>query len=523
MTRSLAQHKFTSGRRLPVIRAMAGAIALTGMCVLAGCSGSSSSDTSGAGGGTLRVGILGTGTSEELDPAHMDSEATIARSLQIFEPLVRMGSGDKTAEYVLAESLTPNDDGSVWTLKLRDGVTWHDGSPLTVDDVIYTMNYNVENVTWAADVWSNVDLPKLKKVDDVTLEIPLTAPNFLYPESLIDVNELIIKNGTTSFEEPVGTGPFKFKSFTPGQSSTFVRYDDYWDGAAKLDAVEISSINDDNARVNALSSGQVDAISGVPFSGIAQLEGGGLTVSNEPSGSWIGIRMNTKLKPFDDPRVRQAMRLLIDREQIVSNAYGGNATIGNDLFGWFDPNFAKLPQRTYDPEAARQLLKDAGYENLTLTFPSTNMGPGTNEMVTLFAASAAKAGVTINVKQSPPAEFYATPQGEKQWSPATWEGKPVSTMIKSQMSRPPIAEGSSETGWDDSPFLTAYEAAIASGDPAEQRAQLIDAQTRMYDEGPYIIPAFYNIVTASTANVKGLQTNMRQAFGDYDFSDVTVK
>lgn len=505
--------------------AVSGVIVLAGVGALTGCTpGASGSETSTSAGsnGILRVGVLGTGTMETLDPTHMDAEASIARDLQIFEPLVRMGAGDKIVENMLAESLTPNGDGSVWTLKLRGGVTWHDGTPLTVDDVIYTMNYNVEKVTWASNVWSSVDRPKLKKIDDLTLEIPLKVPNFLYPETLVDVNELIIKSGTKSFEHPVGTGPFKFKSFTPGQQSTFVRNDDYWGGAAKLASVEINSINDETTRVNALLSGQVDAVSGVPFSGIAQLEGAGLTVSNEPSGSWVGIRMNTHLKPFDDPRVREAMGLLIDRQQVVSNAYGGNATIGNDLFGWFDPKFARLPQRAYDPDRARQLLKEAGYENLTLTLPTSNIGPGTNEMVTLFAASAAKAGVTINIKQMPAAEFYGTPQNDRQWSPTIWGARSISAQINGHMSWQAIDAGTSETSWGDSDFLSAYEAAISTSDPAAQRTHLIEAQTKMYNEDPYIIPAFYNIVTASSKSVTGLQNNMRFPFGDYDFTDVTV-
>lgn len=523
--RSVTHEKYNPLRRGLVARAMVGAIALTGACALAACGGSSGSDAStGAAGGTLRVGAVGTGTSETLNPGMMDSEASIARAFQIFEPLVRTGKGDKTFEYVLAESLTPNDDGSVWTLKLRDGVTWHDGTPLTADDVMYTINYNVEKVTWAVSVWANVDRAKLKKIDDKTLEIPLKAANFLYPETLVDVNEMIIKDGTTDFTKPVGTGPFKFKSFSPGEKSTFVRNDDYWDGVPKLAAVEIDSINDDSARVNALASGQVDAISGVPFSGVAQLEGAGLNVSSEPSGSWVGIRMNTQAKPFDDARVRQAMQLLIDREQVVSNAYGGDATIGNDIFGWLDPSYAKdLPQREYDPERARQLLKEAGYENLTITLPVIPIGPGAEQMATLFAASAAKAGVTIKIEKQQPAEFYSIPQNDKQWSPTVWEGRPLSTQFNAQMSPQAIETGNSETTWKDPEFLAAYEAAISTPDPAEQRKHLIEAQTRMHEEGPYIIPASYNIVSANSDKVAGLGTNMRQAFNDYDFSEVTVK
>lgn len=519
MLRSPRKTRTVAKRRRIVVVAVVGIMAATG--ALAGCS-ATSSDTSSAEGGTLRVGVLGAGTTETLNPGKMDSEVSIARSLQLFEPLVRMGSGDEIVENVLADSFTPNEDASVWTVTLREGVTWHDGSALTADDVIYTIDYNVENVTWAANVWSNIDRSGLRKIDDLTLEIPLVTPNFRFPESLVDINALIIKNGTTSFEEPVGTGPFEYQSFTPGQQSTFVRNEDYWDGDPTLDSVEIDSINDDSARVNSLMSGQVDAISGVPFSGLAQLESSGFAVDNRPSGSWIGIRMNTRIAPFDDARVREAMRLLIDREQVVSNAYGGNATIGNDVFGWFDPDFAEQPQRHYDPDRARELLEEAGYANLDITLPTTTVGPGVNEMVTLFAASAAAAGVTITIEQTPPAEYYAVPQAQRQWTPSSWGARAITSQINNQMSQQAIDRGVSETGWQDPAFLTAFTTAISSSDPAVQSEGLKEAQTRLYDEGPYIIPAFYNIVTASSPAVSGLDRNMRSSFGDYDFSDVTV-
>ena len=473
MAHSAETMKCGIGRRL-FNAALLGVTALGAVGLLAGCA--PTSDATVNTGGTLRLAALGAGTSETLNPTVMDSQASIARAYQVFEPLVRMGTGDEIVEHVLAEELTPNEDGSVWTLKLRSGVKWHDGTPLTVDDVIYTMNYNVDNATYGSAVWSSINRDKVAKIDDLTVELPLTKPNFLFDELLVDINDLIIKDGTTSFEEPIGTGPFVFESFTPGQEATFERNGDYWGGAPALDAVEILSIDDDSARVNALLSGQVDAISGVPFTGIARLEDAGFPVANDQSGSWVGIRMNTTLEPFDDPRVREAMRLLIDREQIVSNAYGGNATLGNDVFGWFDPSYAELPQRTYDPARARELLAEAGYADLEITLPTTSLDAGTNQMVTLFAASAAAAGVTIKVKQEPVAEFYSTPSSELQWSPTSWSARPIATQINHQMSQRSLDAGLSETAWNNADFLSAYEAANAASDPAEQRKHLIEAQ-----------------------------------------------
>jgi peptide/nickel transport system substrate-binding protein len=278
------------------------------------------------------------------------------------------------------------------------------------------------------------------------------------------------------------------------------------------------SIDDNSARVNALLSGQVDAISNVPFSNIAQLKGAGIPVANEASGQWVGIRMNTRVAPFDDARVREAMRLLVDREEIVSNAYGGNAKIGNDLFGWFDPRFAQLPQRSYDPGKARALLEEAGYANLEITLPTTNLVAGTNEMVTLFAASAAAAGVKINVQQQPTAEFWSVPGKERAWAPTSWAARPITAQISLQM----IDMATSETGWKNEDFFGAYAAATKSSDTAKQREFLNKAQTTAYEDGAYIIPAFANLITATTKGVSGTQAGPRLAFNDYDFRHVTV-
>jgi peptide/nickel transport system substrate-binding protein len=493
-------------------------VSLTALTLLPGCTASQNSDATDAG-GTLRLAAVGAGQSESLDPTLLQGEASNARAYQIFEPLVAMGTGSEVVKYVLAKELKPNADGSVWTLKLRSGVKWHDGTPLTVEDVMYTMRYNVENATFAGPIYRSVNLANLKRIDEVTLEIPLTAPNFLFPEVLVDVNDLIIKDGTTSFAEPVGTGPFKFESFTPGQQSKFVRNEDYWGGKPALEAIEILSIDDNSARVNALLSGQVDAISDVPYSSMPQLEGAGIPVRNEPSGQWVGIRMNTRVAPFDDARVREAMRLLVDREVIVSNAYGGNATIGNDLFGWLDPAFARLPQRSYDPDKARALLEEAGHANLEIVLPTTNLKAGTNEMATLFAASAAAAGVKITVQQQSTAEFWSVPWNERPWTPTIWGARPISAQISHQM----IDMATSETAWNNEDFSGAYAAATHSGDATEQRQFLQKAQAIAYEEGAYIIPAFSNLTSATAKSVSGTQSGARLAFGDYDFRHVTVE
>jgi peptide/nickel transport system substrate-binding protein len=509
-------------RRSVLGAALFGAAAIPLSSLLAACSADSSATSSTGGrGGTLRVAAPGAGASETLNPGVMNSPAEIARAFQVYEPLFRLDSRGEGLENVLAEDLTPDAVGSVWTLTLRKGVTWHDGRPFTADDVIYTIRYHLENLDYPAPLFANIDAANLKKIDAVTLSIPLRQPNFLFPPSLADLNALIIQDGTTEFSHPVGTGPFKFQSFTPGQRASYVRNPDYWEsGSPKLDGIQIVSIDDENARVNALLSAQVDAISAVPSTGAAQLESAGAVVLTNHSGAWGGLRMLTTKAPFNDVKVRQAMRLLVERDQVVANGLSGRGKTANDLFGWFDPVYAgQLGQHEYDPDQAKSLLRQAGQSGLSVTLESTPLTAGLTAMETLFAASAAAGGVTVNVQQQSVAQFYAVPNDNVLLRPTAWSARPISA----QMSNVLLTNSTNnETRWSDPDFERAYAAAAATGDPGKQSDYLLDAQTIFHDRGGYVIPYFSDFVSGTSSRVSGARSNVRQEFGDWDFRGVTL-
>lgn len=507
-------------RRLVLQGGLAGAVLLG----LAACSKGSQGSTTALGspkkGGRLRIGVPGAGTTETLDPGKTTAESDIARSNQVFEPLTRLGATGEVT-YVLAEEFTPNATGDLWTVKLRKGISWHDGKPFTADDVIYTITNTLSEHKYSEGIFQQINAPALKKIDETTLQIPLKSPNFFLPQAFTDTNALIVCDREGNYSKPIGTGPFKFVSWTQGQNALYARNENYWNGVPYLDELEIISIDDPNARANALMSSTVDAVTQVPStSATAMAKMSNLKLEDSKNGEWIALRMFTSSSPFTDVRVRQAIRLLADRPQMLSNAIGGHGRLGNDLFGIDDPDFAKdLPQRTYDPEQARSLLKQAGQENLTLTLPTTTAySGGAYDMCTLFAASAAKAGVTVNIKNQTSADFYSVPYAKKPLGPTNWNTRPISTQFDVSL----VAGSYNETDWNNPTWASAYKAAKATSNADERRKHLIDAQTVLYNDGGYMIPYFVNHVTASSAKVGGLEFGVNQQYGGWNFTKAWI-
>ena len=214
-------------------------------------------------GGNLRVGLTGGGSSDTLNPFFGGISAIgTARAQQLYQPLIQLANNAQL-QYVLAEEIVPNGSTSNWHIKLRSGVTFHNGKPFGADDVIYTLQtiLNPKKPLGGALVLSPVDVKGLKKVDNLTVEVPMKAPFGSFPEQLAAFWYFlyIAPNGWTQKDTPNGTGPFKYKSFTPGQQSVFVRNTNYWKaGLPHLDSVTIIDFQDPTAVQNALVSKAID-------------------------------------------------------------------------------------------------------------------------------------------------------------------------------------------------------------------------------------------------------------------------
>jgi peptide/nickel transport system substrate-binding protein len=506
--------------------AMAGGLALAGPNLLAACGGSSSPASSAGASGTprpggkLRVAMVGGGATETLDPNAAVPNIDAARATNLFDRLVRV-LPDQTLEMDLAESMEPNADATQWTVKLRKGVVWHDGAPFTADDVMYTLNRMgaPKSVLFGANVSAMIDLKAMKKLDPHTLVLPLRLPSAEFPQLFQPPQMQIVKNGETDFKHPIGTGPFKYVSFSPGQSSLFTKNEHYWrNGRPYADQLEIVSIPDAQTRLNALTTGQVDAIEYVPYpQAKAELTSGTITIVNAVGSSMVPIYMACDLDPFRDVRVRQAMRLIADRPALVEAAQLGFGSVGNDVFGYKQPEYnTDLEQRVQDIGQAKSLLKAAGKSDLRITLYSSTVSPGMLESATAFAQQAKQAGVTIDVNNGPASSYFGPKYLKQNFAQTQWPAFALYSWYQQAMA--PNAPFN-ETHWSDPEWDKLYNQTQATLDDTKRKEMNFELQRILWERGGYLIWGFFPLLDGVGKNVHGAVPNANNVLSNFNFQD----
>jgi peptide/nickel transport system substrate-binding protein len=489
----------------------------------AGLSGGPSAGGSAVRGGTLRVGMPSGGASETIDVRTITSTTDISRGVNLYDPLFRPAPGGYKP--ALATSIEPNSDATVWTVKLRDGVTFHDGKPLTADDVVYTIKaaWDAKSSFYKAGTDGLVDVKNVRKRDRLTVEVPLVAPNTAFPGFTAWCNAYIIPDGTKDFNKAIGTGPFKLKSFKPG-SSTFVANDNYWQGRPNIDELIIdSSYTDEAARLNALVGKQLDIVPAVTWAlAKANAASGQVVLGNSVGPAFLNITMRVNVPPFDDPRVVQAFKLLVDREEILRSVYSGYGTVGNDLCGHTFKYHADDIKAQYDPEKAKALLKAAGQENLSMPLITSAYRAGMVELASAFSAQAAKIGLKLPVKQLPASTYFTTASpaylsDARKLAVHPWDVVPAG-LPAFYLTAVNKASVYGETGWGNKPGQDVlYHQAVAETDPAKAADKWRAVQEQQVKEGGWVIPVNYNYVDAYSQQVRGVETNEAGQAGNFDF------
>src|SRR5215469_1233391 len=358
--REFLRHGSVLGLGLPLLTSLAGALGYAGLGAPAA--------RAAAAGGTIRCATsLPAGA---IDPVTVDDNGGLMMLIQTGEFLSVSGP-DLRLKPVLAESWSPNQDGTVWTFKIRKGVKFHNGKEMMADDVVASIDRlaNPKNSSNALSAFKGaLSQGATQKVDDYTVAFHLDAPNgnFPYLVSADNYNAIIIPaDYAGDFEKNfIGTGPFKLEKYTPKVGASFVRNDDYWGPKALPDRTEFNFYADIQAQILALQGRLVDVIAQVPV-----LQGMGLL--NDPKVSIISLRssahtqvhMRTDMAPFTDKRVRQAIALCLDRKKIVKGLFRDRSDIGND--SPFAPVYPStdtaIPQRDIDIGKAKQLMAAAGF------------------------------------------------------------------------------------------------------------------------------------------------------------------
>jgi peptide/nickel transport system substrate-binding protein len=473
-------------------------------------------------GGTFRLGQTGGSDTDTIDGQNMLTNPDFARCLALYEGLTELDPQGRVRNR-LAESIEPNKDGSVWTIRVRPNVVCHDGSTFGAKDVLYSLKRIKAKKYSGAISFGPVDLNASRVRDDLTLEVRFHEPYVIFPEGLSTVQQVMVPEGFDT-RNPVGTGPFKYKSFIPGVASTFVRHDHYWDeGKPYIDTLIIDDVKDETAQVNALQSGQFDAITYLSSASINAVKGSGADVIISKTGAWGPFLMSNKDAPFSDPRVRQAMRLVIDRPQMLEQVFSGEGSLGNDVWGVFDPAFAghPLPQRTQDVERAKSLLKQAGHSSLQVELITSNFAPGMQQAAEVLAAQAKAAGINIKVTFQDGTRYFGVSYLKVPFTQDYWPTQPY--LVASQQA---VVNGAPFNGtFQKSPkYDRIYNEAVRTLDDNKRYELMRELRQFDYDEGGYIIPYLFPNVDAVSPKVKGVRTSVTGvALNTFDWANIWME
>src|SRR5215475_7498018 len=265
------------GRR-QFLRALAGAGGLLAACSSGSPAPAASSPATAAArkqGGALKVGLTGGSGSDTLDPHKGLTYLDTARAQSLYQPLLQLNTRAQS-ELVLAEEISPHGSTSQWVIRLRPGITFHDGKPLTADDVIFTLKRIINGKLTGANSLGPIDVNGLKKLDTHTVQVPMTSPYGSFLDQLAYWYYLYIVPTGFNPKQPNGTGAFKYQSFTPGQRSVFVRNKNYWkSGLPYVDTLTIIDFSDSASLQNALVGGVIHGAGALEGPQIAALKSAG--------------------------------------------------------------------------------------------------------------------------------------------------------------------------------------------------------------------------------------------------------
>jgi peptide/nickel transport system substrate-binding protein len=278
------------------------------------------------------------------------------------------------------------------------------------------------------------------------------------------------------------------------------------------------SIPDNQARLNALLGGQIDAMENLEFPAAkAQASNDAIKILSAPGLNPVPMVMSLTRPPFTDPKVSQALRLCADRPALVANALLGFGTVGNDIFGadGFADYNTDLPQREYDPEQAKSLLKAAGKEGLNVTLTTSKAAPGMLESATIFAQQAAAAGVKVTLDQTPADTYYTDKYLKVPFFYTQWNTLPVEFfMLSTYLSTSPY----NETGWKHPEWDQKFNEARGTLDKAKRQELFFSCQKDVWDAGGYLIWGYNNWVDAVAKNVNGIEPSDVLALDGYNFT-----
>ncbi|MBZ4320451.1 ABC transporter substrate-binding protein [Streptomyces huiliensis] len=458
-------------------------------------------------GGTLRVGALGRASAITRDPHGTQANESDYLILSlVYDTLTVPGAKPNTLPR-LAASWTPSDDLRTWRLTLAEGARFHDGTPVTAEDVAFSLR-RLRGTPSGASRLPGIRAGNIKADGRGTVVLVSDYANAELP-LLLRLTTFVVRNGTKDGDigKAPGTGPFRLEWFRGG-NARLVRNDGWYGGEVPLDAVEVKIFESPQAMANALLGGQIDLASNV--GAVAARTAGkrkDVRVVRRPNDLALPVVMRTAPgSPFADPRVREALRLAVDREAMVRQVLSGYGSVANDILGTGDPGYAKdVPQRVRDLARAGSLLKEAGFDlSRTYELVTTEDVPGLAETATLFATQVREAGVRIKVTKQESAAFWARTWLKGDLYTSYWGTNDSVVFFAGKVL---VSESATnESGWKDPGFDAAYRTALATKDPAKRAESLRRVQRIQHDASGYLLWGMADGIDLAAAAVRGLPT-----------------
>ena len=454
-------------------------------------------------GGDLHLGISWGSTSNTLDPGPILDSYMGTVNLTIRSLLAEVDEKGNIGTD-LAESFEPSDGTKTWAVKLRKGVTFHNGKDLTADDVAASVRHHMGPNTKSA-LKSSAKQIKEVKADGDHVIFDLQAGNADFPYFLGEHRLSIMPakdNGDVDWQSGIGTGPYMLEEFKPGEVVRAKRFPNYYRDTW-FDNVEILSIIDPTARTNALLSGQLEVMDRCDAKTLKFMEQRPDVGIDKVTGyEHNTFAMIVTAPPLDNPDVRNALKYAIDREAIIKRVFGGIGTPGNDNVVAPSVKFAINPQpvHSYDPDQAKSLLKKAGLSNLKVDLSAADVAfTGAVDAATIYRESAAAAGIDINVIREPNDGYWDNVWQKKPFCASEWLGRPTADAV---MTFEYSADSNqNDTFWKNPRFNELLTAARSELDAKKRADMYAECQQLMHDDNGVIVIMFTTFVTAHSKKV----------------------
>lgn len=486
--------------------------AVSGSGLLAACAPQGGQPSGGKPqrGGTLKIVMSDASTTDTLDPARGANQFLAILGSLVYDPFLRRNENFEP-EPAIATNWKVSEDARRWVFDIRDDVVFHDGSKLTAQDIAYTIERHLDpevRSALLAHLGGSLSPSGVRVVNDHRIELILDQPNAMVATILASRQMYVLKKGTSNFDDAVGTGPFKLSEFQPGQGFHVKRNDKYWaDEGPYLDGVRGVVIPDQASKLRAVSAGDAHISDSIDFSLLAVAQQNrNLRLVSQPGAFFNTIVCDETQKPFDDVRVRQAMKLAVDREKVVNIVYGEHGVPSGDVPILPDhPAYPKSNFVKQDIARAKALLAEAGYpDGIELTLDTSPLRAGMTDLAVAFAASVKDAGIRVNINQQPAANFFTSVWLKKPFYVSYW-----ATYDPTQISLQTLVTGGgqNESRFSNSKFDALVKQSLTTTSDTERAELMSRALSISATESGWIIPAIIDLLTVMKTSVNGVAVN----------------